>query len=339
MASRYQTRNSLLVFFIPPIIPRLPCSSKMFSICNYPSYVYVPCHSTDRPPCLQNLLVPEESEALALKKDELKKKEDGGDKSTCLLVAIDSGVSRRPPGMKIEHDRRVYSKTIELLLHDEYTAANLLREISFGYLGPPFENEPTSNTESSNDPTTTLEEVDHQKVTKAFQRGVTVGIRDMQILRMFLIKLYRTLDQLLREFMVYMSSQSEVLKKQESSPSPEKMDSPTEVAKSSADVKDIQENTPKKLPWSPSRQESPQVLSSCSLSTPIQAKSPRLSTLKVSPPSLRKSPGSSPRVNSPNRISPLRENWHGKGSSGRMTFKLKDVSKSAKVCFSLLALR
>lgn len=52
--------------------------------------------------------------------------------------------------------------------------------------------------------------------------------------------------------------------------------------------------------------------------------------LKVSPPSLRKSPGSSPRLNSPNRVSPLRENWHGKGSAGRMTFKLKDVSKSAK---------
>ncbi|KAG0609818.1 hypothetical protein M758_7G016200 [Ceratodon purpureus] len=288
--------------------------------------------STAHSHSLQSLLVPEESEVLALKKGELKKQEDVAEESTCLLVAIDSGVSRRPPGMKIEHDRRVYSKTIELLLHDQETATNLLREISFGYLGPPFENEPSSNTESSGDP----EEVDHQKVTKAFQRGVTVGIRDMQVLRMFLIKLYRTLDQLLREFMAYMSSQADEAKKQEPNPSPEKINTQSEVTKSSegqpSDAKDTQENTPNKPSRSPlGHQESPQASPSGSVSTPIRERSPRLSMLKVSPPSLRKSPGSSPRLNSPNRISPLRENWHGKGSPGRMTFKLKDVSKSAKI--------
>jgi len=150
---------------------------------------------------LQNLLIPEESETL------LKKKESGVEEPSCMLVAIDSGVSRRPPGMKVEHDRRVYSKTIELLLHDEETAANLLREISFGFMGPPFENELTDKTD-----------IDHQKVTKAFQRGLIGAVRDMQILRMFLVKLYRTLDHLLREFMGYVSSQSDVSKKQEPSP-------------------------------------------------------------------------------------------------------------------------
>lgn len=327
----------MYVFFTPLVVPRLPCRcSKCFRLCNYSSYTEVPCHSTDSSPCLQSLLVPEESEALASKNGELKKKEDGAEEPTCLLVAIDSGVSRRPPGMKIEHDRRVYSKTIELLLHDEETAANLLREISFGHLGPPFENEPTR---SSGELATTREEVDHQKVTRAFQRGVTVSIRDMQVLRMFLVKLYRTLDQLLREFMVYMSSQPDVSKRHEPSPSPEKLNTVVNSSEGQpSDVKNTQENTPQKPSGSPlGRQESPQSLPA---STPLRERSPRLSMLKVSPSSsLRKSPGSSPRLNSPNRVSPRRESWHGKGSPGRMTFKIKDASKTAKVCVSVLALR
>lgn len=292
-------------------------------------------------------------------------KAGGVEESTCLLVAIDSGVSRRPPGMKVEHDRRVYAKTIELLLHDEETAANLLREISFGYMGPPFENEPTG---------TTLEDINHQKVTKAFQRGLIVGIRDMQILRMFLVKLYRTLDHLLRQFMAYASSQSDMTKKEESSPSPSaerppspglgegpstspqvvkkpslkvKISTETEVLNSSIEGQSssVQNTQDSKPPGSPlgnnsEHQESPLRLPSGSESTPNRVKSPRFPTLKVSPSSsLRRSPGSSPRLSSPNRISPLRENWHGKGSPGRMTLKLKDVSKTAKVCFSLPVLR
>lgn len=276
----------------------------------------------------QSLLIPEESETLASKKEKLEKKEGEVEDSSCLLVAIDSGVSRRPPGMKVEHDRRVYSKTIELLLHDEETAANLLREISFGFMGPPFENEPTDKPDLS---------IDHQKVTKAFQRGLIGAIRDMQILRMFLVKLYRTLDHLLREFMVYVSSQSDMSKKQESSPSAQgSSTSPQGVRDSSPKVGISTQTEVVNLSNSSDHQESALSQNSQPSGSESTPKSTRFSTPKVSPSSsLRKSPGSSPRLNSPNRVSPLRENWHGKGSAGRMTIKLKDVSRTAKViCLS-----
>lgn len=235
----------------------------------------------------------------------MQKKEDGEEgESSCLLVAIDSGVSRRPPKMKVDQDRRLYSKTMELLLHDEETAANLLREISFGFLGPPFENEPTPESTG----------VDHQKVTKAFQRGLVKAIRDMQVLRMVLVKLYRTLDHLLREFMAYVSSQSQ---KQETEVVINNLSSVADTQPSGVESRSNQETLP-----------------SGSESTPTRVRSPSFPKLKISPGSQRKSPGSSPRLNSPNRVSPLRENWHGKGSPGRMTIKLKDVSKSAKVCLS-----
>ncbi|XP_024385430.1 dual specificity protein phosphatase PHS1 [Physcomitrium patens] len=281
---------------------------------------------------LQNLLVPEESEALASKMGELKMK-DKKEEPSCLLVAIDSGVSRRPPGMKIEHDRRIYSKTIELLLHDEETAGNLLREISFGYLGPPFENEKTSEADFSGEPATPPEEFDHHKIIRAFQRGVIVGIRDMQVLRMFMVKLFRTLDQLLREFMAYVSN----LPDEEGSKTETEVTKPPVEETQPSDVKVSPENgTPQKPSGSTSmmsseQQESPQSLPSGPVSTPIREKSPRVSMLKISPSSLRKSPVSSPRLNSPNKISPVRESWHKKGSPGRMTFKLKDVSKTAKI--------
>lgn len=241
---------------------------------------------TATPHTLQSLLIPEES-AMEQKKEE-------EPEATCLLVAIDSGVARRPPKMKMEHDRQVYSKTIELLLHDEETAANLLREISFGFLGPSFDTDEPSV-------------LDHQKVTKAFQKGVGSAIKDMQVLRMFLVKLYRALDHLLRELLSYVSTQS---KKQEA-----------EKGAAQPSVEGSSESTN-------------------SESTPARVRSPSLTKLKTSPGSGKKSPGSSPRLsspgsspglNSPNRISPLKENWHGLGSPGRMTIKLKDVNKTAKV--------
>lgn len=275
--------------------------------------------------------------------------------NNCLLVAIDSGVSRRPPKMKMEHDRQVYSKMIELLLNDEEVAANLLREISFGYLGSPFENEPTPQIHGS-------EKLDHTKFTKAFQKGVVAGIHDMQILRLFIIKLFRTLDHLLRDFMVYMSKQGEAqgeniteIGRNSTSPQPHPAATPDKKPELTSsfppqDVPatlhfeslDIQENAvnmsdQKLANLGGELQEQPPGMTNSSVNfcTPSRVGppkgAPRLTSLKISPNSMRKSPGSSPRLMSPNRISPTRDHWHEKGSPGRLTFKLKDVSKTAKV--------
>lgn len=296
--------------------------------------------------CVQSLLVPD-SEATVLVK-----KEGGGVEvaveNNCLLVAIDSGVSRRPPKMKMEHDRRVYSKMIELLLNDEEIAANLLREISFGYLGPPFENEPTTQINDS-------EKLDHSKITKAFQKGVVAGIHDMEILRLFFVKLFRTLDHLLRDFMVYMSKQGEAqgeniteIGRNSASPQPHPGVTPDKKPELSSGF--LPQDVPATLHFESLNmsdqklansggelQEQPLGMPNLSTNfcTPSRVGppkgSPRLTSLKISPKSMRRSPGSSPRLMSPNKISPTRDHWHEKGSPGRLTFKLKDVSKTAKV--------
>lgn len=323
--------------------------------------------------------------------------------SKILLVAIDSGVPRRPPAMKVEHDRRFYPKMVELLLNDEDFAANLLREISSGNLGPQFEETTMSTvmgTPNLSDENMITEGIDHGKDAKAFQRGVVGGLRDMQILRIFLQKLYRTLDHLLRDFMVYMSKQGSTqdedpqkLNSKPNSPqmhakgtsprgsprpassggqpsgSPKGLISPlhseelntnlqvdggysagreTEVGSqnslsSSLSSRAVSTSSTDSAVEAPSLNvsKSPSTGKSVpdSPSTPSTAKSskgsPRLSSLRVSTPPSGGSPRTSPRVSSPNKISPSRENWHGKGSPGRLTLKLKDVSKTAKVCCSL----
>ncbi|MCO5604189.1 hypothetical protein L7F22_058350 [Adiantum nelumboides] len=107
--------------------------------------------------------------------------------NTVFLVAIDSGVPRRPPAGKRAMDKVSYPKVIELILNCPDYAASLLYEISGGKLG--F----LSVEGIQND-------VDQIKVVKAFQMGLKKGIRDMQNLYLFLLKLYRMLQILLLKF-------------------------------------------------------------------------------------------------------------------------------------------
>ncbi|KAL3694287.1 hypothetical protein R1sor_007938 [Riccia sorocarpa] len=116
------------------------------------------------------------------------------------IVAIDSGVPRRPPSMKIEKDKADYPKFVELLLNDEVIALEILKEISGNKLGC-LNNEVAQEPEERK-----LENLNQKKIVKAFQEGFRAGAHDMQDLRMFLLTLFRRLNQLLRDFVEYMAN-------------------------------------------------------------------------------------------------------------------------------------
>ena len=101
------------------------------------------------------------------------------------LVTIDSGVPRRPPAGKRANDRICYPKVIELILNDTDYAARILHDISGGNIGlegiAPFT-------------------ISQMEVVKTFQKGLRRGIRDMQNLYVFLLKLSKMLQIVLQKF-------------------------------------------------------------------------------------------------------------------------------------------
>lgn len=123
------------------------------------------------------------------------------------IVAIDSGVPRRPPSSKVEKDKTEFPKFVELLLNDEAVASQILQEISSDRLGrlPPPPS-PSSDAVPRSERPLKTQGIDQKKVVKAFQEGFRAGAHDMQDLRMFLLKLFRKLSQLLKEFVTYMAS-------------------------------------------------------------------------------------------------------------------------------------
>ncbi|GKA67904.1 dual specificity protein phosphatase PHS1 isoform X2 [Tanacetum coccineum] len=61
------------------------------------------------------------------------------------IVAIDSGVPRKPPAGKRAHDQESYPKLVELLINSPEYASNLLHKITTGKLGVPPETVETSS--------------------------------------------------------------------------------------------------------------------------------------------------------------------------------------------------
>ncbi|CAK9238096.1 unnamed protein product [Sphagnum jensenii] len=224
----------------------------------------------------------------------------------CVIVAIDSGIPRRPPALKAQNDQRDYPKVVELLINDEKIAAELLKEISWENLG--VESPKTGQGTDKSDKLDQLhsaKQIDHIKVVKAFQAGFTAGIRDMQILQMFLLKLFRQLDHLLKDFAVYMSAQSK-----------------------------SHEDGNKRLgskPGSPQPQSQGVSVEGSPSTENTQVVSQRLLSSSQKPAPISVSPVTSTIMESPSTSSPSRQSWHKKGSPGRLTLKLKNVSKTAKV--------
>ncbi|XP_027332274.1 dual specificity protein phosphatase PHS1-like [Abrus precatorius] len=113
------------------------------------------------------------------------------------IVAIDSGVPRRPPAGKRADDQVNYPKLVELLLNSSEFSSNLLHEITGGRLGHP----PPEDTNA----TTDVHAGDVASVVHEFRTGFRAALRDLQGFHIFLLTLHQKLDNLLRSFMTTIS--------------------------------------------------------------------------------------------------------------------------------------
>ncbi|RDX81932.1 Dual specificity protein phosphatase PHS1, partial [Mucuna pruriens] len=108
------------------------------------------------------------------------------------IVAIDSGVPRRPPAGKRANDHVNYPKLVELLINSHEFASNLLYDISGGKLGCSLPEDMDK---------TDLHASDTTSVVHAFRNGFRASLRDLQGFHIFLLTLHQRLDTLLRSFM------------------------------------------------------------------------------------------------------------------------------------------
>ncbi|XP_028073188.1 dual specificity protein phosphatase PHS1-like isoform X1 [Camellia sinensis] len=108
------------------------------------------------------------------------------------IVAIDSGVPRRPPAGKRSNDHVNYPKLVELLINSSQYSSNLLYEITGGKLGCPPDDA---------DVITDLRSTDMTSVVHEFRSGFRAALRDLQGFHIFLLTLHQRLDCLLRVFL------------------------------------------------------------------------------------------------------------------------------------------
>ena len=216
------------------------------------------------------------------------------------IVAIDSGVPRRPPAGKRANDQVNYPKLVELLLNSSEFASNLLYDITCGKLGcPPPEDMNTVDIHAN----------DMTSVVHAFRTGFRAALRDLQGFHIFLLTLHQRLDILFRSFMNIISKLSMGESDKEDSGVPESPSLATSGSCSSPTCKERfandnhQEFTDSESQRSASRASSSGNRDSCD-SAPMS-----------------------------------REGWHGKFYKGsgeplrslRLTTKLRDFHKFAKV--------
>lgn len=218
------------------------------------------------------------------------------------IVAIDSGVPRRPPAGKRANDQANYPKLVELMLNSSKYSLNLLHEITGGKLG--FASD---DTETATDILLT----EMASVVHEFRRGFRAALRDLQGFHIFLLTLHQKLDGLLRVFLNIVNRNSCVDFDRE--------DLGASEAQSQAPV----------IGHCPSPPSKERVINDNhpDLSDPeVQRAAPRLSSSGV-----RESSDSSSPIS--------REAWHGKFSRGsveslrslRLTTKLRDFHRFAKV--------
>ncbi|KAL9231574.1 hypothetical protein vseg_006786 [Gypsophila vaccaria] len=103
------------------------------------------------------------------------------------IVAIDSGVPRRPPAGLRANDQSNYPKLVELLLNSSRYSSHLLHDITGGKLGSPEDDASGA--------------VDVGSVVQAFRGGFRAALRDLQGFQIFLLALNQKLDAVLRSFM------------------------------------------------------------------------------------------------------------------------------------------
>ncbi|XP_022921604.1 dual specificity protein phosphatase PHS1 [Cucurbita moschata] len=109
------------------------------------------------------------------------------------IVAIDSGVPRRPPAGKRANDQSIYPKLVELLLNSSEFSSNLLHDITGGKLGFPSLADANS--------TSGIQLTDMSSIVHEFRYGFRAALRDLQGFHIFLLTLHQKLDNSLRAFM------------------------------------------------------------------------------------------------------------------------------------------
>lgn len=221
------------------------------------------------------------------------------------IVAIDSGVPRRPPAGKRANDQASYPKLVELLINSSEYASQVLHEITGGKLGTPPGN---------GDATTDIRESEITSVVHEFRSWFRAALRDLQGFHIFLLTLHQKLDGLLRAFVgIINKSSCADLDKED-----------LVVVESPSTAKVVEVHCPYS---SPSRDR---VIGDITLD---------LNDSESQRTSLR--PPSSGLRESSDSCSPVsRENWHGKYNRGsgealrslRLTAKLRDFHRFAKVC-------
>ncbi|KAL2478953.1 Dual specificity protein phosphatase PHS1 [Forsythia ovata] len=115
------------------------------------------------------------------------------------IVAIDSGVPRRPPAGKRANDQANYPQLVELLINSSEYASQLLHEITGGKLG--------SSPEDS-DRIPDLRGSETTSVVHEFRSGFRAALRDLQGFHIFLLTLHQKLDSLLRAFLSIINKSS-----------------------------------------------------------------------------------------------------------------------------------
>ncbi|KAM2033059.1 hypothetical protein ACFX1T_015004 [Malus domestica] len=107
------------------------------------------------------------------------------------VVAIDSGVPRRPPAGKRTNDQEIYPRLVELLLNNSEYSSNVLHEITLGKLG----RSTILETDASDMPAFEM-----ASVVQEFRSGFRAALRDLQGFHIFLLTLHQRLENLLRIF-------------------------------------------------------------------------------------------------------------------------------------------
>ncbi|KAG1338736.1 putative Dual specificity protein phosphatase PHS1 [Cocos nucifera] len=218
------------------------------------------------------------------------------------IVAIDSGVPRRPPAGKRAKDQERYPKVVELMLNNSDFSSNLLYEISGGKLGFPGPEESVATSDSCS----SLSNTDMTAVVHEFRGGFRAALRDLQGFHIFLLTLYQKLEGLLRVFLSIISKSSGDIEKDD-------LDSPSQSAGFGFST-----------------------LSTCKQHASNETHMDSSDSDMHKCTSKSSSPGGR---GSPDSISPISwENWNGRHFKGngdtsrslRLTMKLRDFNKFAK---------
>ncbi|CAM0881183.1 unnamed protein product [Alopecurus aequalis] len=154
--------------------------------------------------------------------------------SSFRIVAIDSGVPRRPPAGKRVKDQENYPRLVELTLNNWDYSSNLLFEVSIGKLGTPGPEE--SDMSSDHGYHSPLSESDMVVIVNSFRGGFRSALRDLQRFHIFLLTLYQKLDALMKIFFNLMYKGSNESDKEDAGPS----DSPLCSVEAHTDLSDAE---------------------------------------------------------------------------------------------------